>query len=228
MACWLMEFLCSWKDCGIKNKDQLEFLHHVKQHGETSDDYKCYWGTCSTKREGKIGIISHLNVHVPFALHQCSYCLDKFKRVHDLRRHVQDRCRVKKLSKFEKQEFSPAESTKFESQKNIIFTPSTESNHMASSKRSNRNIRSKRIIPPEPVIASRPKRRRAATKTKEAARTILSFGNDKSKVSRSGYTDSTFKTLDSIPSGLLTDHKSSLNLVRSLIEQEVMKLENSF
>ena len=73
---------------------------HLKAHGESSEDKKCLWDNCSVKRETKISLLSHLDVHVDFPLYNCKQCGSGFKRVHDLKRHVDNRrCPVLKTKK---------------------------------------------------------------------------------------------------------------------------------
>lgn len=86
--------VCKWENC-LTVFMNSELLH--KHVGEThalkqrSDDreYSCKWGACNKatfkKREH---LLSHLMVHIPLKRFKCITCQKKFKRSHDLKKHL--------------------------------------------------------------------------------------------------------------------------------------------
>ena len=212
---------CSWSDCSKHFNDKHDFKEHVKIHAEESTDYRCHWSTCSVKRDSRIGIASHLDVHIPFASFKCSHCLDKFKRMHDLKRHIQgNRCRVLKqnLKTSPNQQISP-----LESQKKFLDSPSTESMKSSTSKRPKRAISSKRIDPVTQIPTTRPKRKRIPTTTKSKLVSQPSPFHDtfvKKPYSEYQYA----RHNDQINIDLF--NVAPLHLLSTLIHQEILKLEH--
>ncbi len=198
--------LCFWENCGSTFKDPNAFHLHLKEHGEQSINYKCKWKACHVKRESKIGLISHLDVHVSIALFACDHCNEKFKRPHDLKRHIHaSRCKVLKKLNQESSPISP-------SQKISIDSPLLADTVPMQTKRPLRSITNKRIKS-NPI-----KRKRNINKqTNTAAQTMLQFKHHTTTPFSDAYHPTTSPTRN----------HSNVSLIESLIHQELLKLQHN-
>lgn len=86
--------VCKWEDCMIVFlNSELLYRHvcdsHAIKHKTKDQEYTCKWGACkslSTKKREHL--ISHLMVHIPMKKFKCVTCSKKFKRSHDLKKHI--------------------------------------------------------------------------------------------------------------------------------------------
>ncbi|XBW38297.1 hypothetical protein QEN19_003886 [Hanseniaspora menglaensis] len=85
---------CLWKNCNIVLPDAKLLLHHIREdhigrRHAAEHKYRCEWGDCqhavAYKRDH---LVSHVMVHIPLRNFACSSCEKKFKRSHDLKKHL--------------------------------------------------------------------------------------------------------------------------------------------
>eukprot|EP00834_Sanchytrium_tribonematis_P000699 NODE_13_length_54415_cov_0.522424.p33 type:complete len:208 gc:universal NODE_13_length_54415_cov_0.522424:24579-25202(+) len=202
--------ICSWKNCGKSIELKEDFILHVKEHGEKSENNRCLWKACSIKRESKNGLLSHIDVHFDFPLFNCPHCDTGFKRIHDLKRHIQaKRCQVLKMKKKEdrKQLMSPRTSEE-NVLENIPESPSLDMKIL--SDRSSKNvIASKRIR--NTTVSIRKKQRHGSSQMP----TTMSLNKDVKRSKGDLYINSPPEFIN-VP---------ALSLISSLLQQELLKLE---
>lgn len=86
--------VCKWENC-LTVFMNCELLHkhvgeaHALKQKIDDFEYSCKWGACNKatfkKREH---LLSHLMVHIPLKRFKCITCQKKFKRSHDLKKHL--------------------------------------------------------------------------------------------------------------------------------------------
>lgn len=85
---------CLWKDCHIVVEHaKLLYKHicevHIGRKRPPNYEYSCLWGNCKHPMTYKRDhLVSHVMVHVPMKNFSCDTCDKKFKRSHDLKKHI--------------------------------------------------------------------------------------------------------------------------------------------
>ncbi|KAL6935368.1 uncharacterized protein HGUI_00194 [Hanseniaspora guilliermondii] len=86
--------VCKWENCMTVFMN-CELLHkhvgdvHALKQNPDDIDFSCKWGACNkAKFKKREHLLSHLMVHIPLKRFKCVTCQKKFKRSHDLKKHL--------------------------------------------------------------------------------------------------------------------------------------------